>query len=69
MPPKQLRETTMSKENRKLIQVNLPNRNIEEADKRRDVDRLVDVLMGKKADKRFEYIQNNAISILNELDI
>ena len=69
MPPKQLRETTMSKENRKLIKVNLPNRNIEEADKRRDVDRLVDVLMGKKADKRFEYIQNNAISILNELDI
>ena len=69
MPPKQLRETTMSKENRKLIKVNLPNRNIEEADKRRDVDRLVDILMGKKADKRFEYIQNNAISILDELDI
>ncbi len=69
MPPKQLRETTMSKENRKLIKVNLPNRNIEEADKRRDVDRLVDILMGKKADKRFEYIQNNAISILNELDV
>ena len=43
----------------KLIKVNLPNRNTEEADKRRDVDRLVDVLMGKKADKRFEYIQNN----------
>ena len=69
MPPNQLRETTMSKENRKLIKVNLPNRNIEEADKRRDVDRLVDILMGKNADKRFEYIQNNAISILDELDI
>ena len=69
MPPKQLRETTMSKENRKLIKVILPHRNIEEADKRRDVDRLVDILMGKKADRRFEYIQNNAISILHELDI
>ena len=33
MPPKQLRETTMSKLNRKLIKIELPLRNLEDADK------------------------------------
>ncbi len=69
MPPKQLKETTMSKTNRSLIKVNLPKRNIVEADERRSIDRLVDTLMGKKADLRFEYIKTNAISILDEIDI
>ena len=69
MPPKQLRETTMSKINRKLIKIELPQRNLEEADKRRSVDRLVDTLMGRKADLRFDYIQNNAISIIDVIDV
>ena len=69
MPPKQLKETTMSKTNRSLIKVSLPKRNIVEADERRSIDRLVDTLMGKKADLRFEYIKTNAISILDEIDI
>ena len=69
MPPKQLKETTMSKTNRSLIKVSLPKRNIVEADERRSIDSLVDTLMGKKADLRFEYIKTNAISILDEIDI
>ena len=69
MPPKQLKETTMSKLNRKLIKIELPKRNLEEADKRRSVDRLVDTLMGRKADLRFDYIQNNAISMLDDIDV
>ena len=44
-------------------------RNLEGADKRRSVDRLVDTLMGRKADLRFDYIQNNAISILDDIDV
>ena len=69
MPPKQLKETTMSKINRSLIKVSLPKRNIVGADERRSIDSLVDTLMGKKADLRFEYIKTNAISILDEIDI
>ena len=69
MPPKQLKETTMSKTNRSLIKISLPKRNIVQADERRSIDNLVDTLMGKKADLRFEYIKTNAISILDEIDI
>ena len=69
MPPKQLKETTMLKTNRLLIKVKLPKRNIVEADARRSIDSLVNTLMGKKADLRFEYIKNNATSVLNEIDI
>ena len=42
---------------------------IVEADERRSIDSLVDTLMGKKADLRFEYIKTNAISVLDEIDI
>jgi len=69
MPPKQLKETTMSAINRTLIKIELPKRNINEADDRRLTDDLVDTLMGKKADLRFGYIKNNALSILDEIDI
>ena len=55
--------------NRLLIKVKLPKRNIVEADARRSIDGLVETLMGKKADLRFEYIKNNATSVLNEIDI
>ena len=40
MPPKQLKETTMSKTNRSLIKVSLPKRNIVEADERRSIEVL-----------------------------
>ena len=68
MPPAQLKETTMSPKTRKLLKVTIPKRDINEADKRREVDNLVNILMGKKPELRFKYIQENACSI-SEFDI
>ena len=68
MPPAQLKETTMSPKTRKLLKVTVPKRDVNEADKRREVDSLVNILMGKKPELRFKYIQENAGSI-NEFDI
>ena len=68
MPPSQLKETTMSPKTRKLLRVTIPKKNINEADKRREVDSLVNILMGKKPELRFKYIQENANSV-NEYDI
>ncbi len=68
MPPAQLKETTMSSKTRKLLKVTIPKRDINEADERREVDNLVTILMGKKPELRFKYIQENASSI-NEFDI
>ncbi len=68
MPPAQLKETTMAPKTRKLLKVTVPRRNLNEADKRREVDNLVNILMGKKPELRFKYIQENASSI-NEFDI
>ena len=69
MPPAQLKETTMSKATRRLLQVSLPNRDHEGADERRGVDQLVNTLMGKKAELRFGYIRDHADDVLAELDI
>ena len=69
MPSKQLKETTMSKLNRRLIQVHLPNRDIYGADERTNVDNLVNTLMGKKAELRFDFIRKNATKISIPLDI
>ena len=68
MPPAQLKETTMSPKTRKLLKVTIPKRDINEADKRREVDNLVNILMGKKPELRFKYIQENAGNI-SEFDI
>ncbi len=69
MPPLQLKKTTMSPETRRLLKVHLPKRDIEGADKRRDADRLVTTLMGKKPDLRFSYIREHADDVLSQLDI
>ena len=69
MPPAQLKETTMSKASRRLLQVSLPNRDHNGADERRGVDQLVNTLMGKKAELRFGYIRDHADDVLAELDI
>ena len=69
MPPAQLKETTMSKATRRLLQVSLPNRDQDGADERRGVDQLVNTLMGKKAELRFGYIRDHADDVLAELDI
>ena len=69
MPPAQLKETTMSKDSRRLLQVALPLRDAEGADERRGVDMLVNTLMGKKAELRFGYIRDHAEDVLEELDL
>ena len=69
MPPAQLKETTMSKASRRLLQVNLPKRDSEGADDRRKIDGLVHTLMGRKPELRFAYIRDHASDVLEELDI
>ena len=68
MPAIQLKETTMNPQSRTLIKIKLPKRNIIEANARKDVDNLVNILMGKKPELRYEYIQNNAY-LIKEIDI
>lgn len=64
MPPAQLKETTMARENRTLLRVTLPPEYAERA----QVNSLVDDLMGKKPEKRFEFIRDNEAD-LEALDI
>ncbi|GHF28811.1 DNA topoisomerase 4 subunit B [Kordiimonas sediminis] len=64
MPPAQLKETTMAIENRTLLRVTLPTEYAERA----ITNKLVDDLMGKKPERRFEFIRDNADSVA-ELDI
>ena len=68
MPPSQLKETTMSSKTRKLLKITVPKRDIIEADQRRLVDELVNILMRKKPELRFKYIQENA-NLVNNFDI
>ncbi|HEX2793468.1 MAG TPA: DNA topoisomerase IV subunit B [Croceicoccus sp.] len=56
MNPQQLRETTMSIESRSLIRITLPT----EFEQRASVGRLVDELMGRNPEHRFNFIQNRA---------
>ena len=64
MPADQLKSTTMNVEKRKLIQINLYD-NIKEIKK---TEKLFESLMGKKAENRFNFIQENA-NFINNLDI
>lgn len=61
MPPAQLKETTMDPKKRTLLRVTLPAGNeAEDVKAQREVARLVDTLMGKKAEGRFAFIQEHA---------
>ncbi|PWR25809.1 DNA topoisomerase IV subunit B [Zavarzinia aquatilis] len=62
MPPAQLRETTMDRDKRTLLRVTVMEDEIE------DTVGLVDRLMGKKAETRFAFIQENAARA-TDLDI
>ena len=64
MPADQLKYTTMNIEKRKLIQLKLHD-GLKETNK---TEKLFDSLMGKKAEKRFNFIQENA-NFSNNLDI
>ena len=69
MPPSQLKETTMNPSTRRLLRVNLPKRDLDGADKRREADKLVTTLMGKKPELRFGYIREHSEDVLSQLDI
>ncbi len=56
MNPAQLRETTMNPDTRSLIRITLP----QEFEQRAVVKELVDQLMGRNPEHRFNFIQNNA---------
>ena len=62
MPPAQLRETTMNPANRTLLKVEIPE------EQAKDTDSLVDRLMGRKPELRFQFIQENA-AFVTDLDI
>ncbi|MBW0144790.1 DNA topoisomerase IV subunit B [Sphingomicrobium clamense] len=59
MNPGQLKETTMDPETRSLIRITLPP----EYQDRHQVKELVDKLMGKNAEHRFQFIQANAAGL------
>jgi topoisomerase IV subunit B len=63
MNPAQLRETTMAPETRSLIRITLP----QEFEQRAGVARLVDELMGRNPEHRFNFIQNRAGEIDRDL--
>ncbi|ANK13559.1 DNA topoisomerase IV subunit B [Erythrobacter neustonensis] len=63
MNPQQLRETTMAPETRGLIRITLPP----EFEDRAGVARLVDELMGRNPEHRFNFIQNRAGDIDRDL--
>ena len=64
MPADQLRATTMDIEKRKLIKINLKHGAKEE----KKTEKLFESLMGKKAESRFKFIQENA-NFTSNLDI
>jgi len=69
MPASQLKETTMDPAKRTLLRVRMPHRYNEEerADARETAD-LVERLMGRKPELRFQYIQENA-RFAHDLDV
>ena len=68
MMPKQLRETTMDPKTRQLERVTLADAAAGLATGR-SIRELVEDLMGKKAEKRFEFIQENAAYVAEEIDV
>ena len=56
MNPQQLRETTMHPDTRSLVRITLP----QEFEQRATVKELVDQLMGRNPEHRFNFIQNRA---------
>ncbi|MCF8480595.1 MAG: DNA topoisomerase IV subunit B [Rhodospirillum sp.] len=61
MPPIQLRETTMAHATRQLLRVTIPpGKTEEDKEDSREAIKLVDDLMGRKPEKRFQFIQENA---------
>jgi topoisomerase-4 subunit B len=69
MPPAQLKETTMDPSKRTLLRVTIPSgRTEEDHEEAKDVARLVESLMGKKPELRFQFIQERA-RFATDLDV
>ncbi|MBB4264550.1 DNA topoisomerase IV subunit B [Roseospira visakhapatnamensis] len=69
MPPAQLKDTTMDPKRRVLLRVVVPGQGTEEdREEARDTAGLVERLMGRKAETRFAFIQENA-KFVEELDV
>jgi topoisomerase-4 subunit B len=69
MPAAQLKETTMDPAKRILLRVRMPHRyNEEERAEARETADLVERLMGRKPELRFQYIQENA-QFAHDLDV
>ena len=64
MPANQLRSTTMDTDQRQLIQIHLKDGAKEE----KKTEKLFNSLMGKKAENRYNFIQENA-NFTSNLDI
>ena len=64
MPAHQLKETTMDPEKRLLIKIRMED-GAKEAKK---TDKIFESLMGKKAEGRYNFIQENA-NFINNLDV
>jgi len=62
MPPAMLKETTMNMNDRQLLRVVVNTESVEET------QTLVQNLMGKKAEARFKFIQDNALAAVKDLD-
>jgi topoisomerase-4 subunit B len=63
MMPAQLKETTMRPGHRTLVRVEIPD------SERKKTDTLVEQLMGKKPELRFQYIQENAQFAAQTVDV
>jgi topoisomerase-4 subunit B len=69
MPPAQLKETAMDPAKRTLARVTVPaGHKDEEILEAKQTARLVDSLMGRNPEKRFQFIQENA-EFVDELDV
>jgi topoisomerase-4 subunit B len=69
MPAADLKSTTMDPKHRVLLKVRMPHRYVEEErQEARDTSDLVERLMGRKPELRFQYIQENA-QFARDLDV
>ncbi|HXP96796.1 MAG TPA: DNA topoisomerase IV subunit B, partial [Telmatospirillum sp.] len=69
MPPHQLKETTMDPKTRQLLRVVVPHGPTEEDhEEAKETLRLVDSLMGKRPELRFQFIQERA-KFARDLDV